>query len=412
MRVSTMQVFNASLRSMQEQESSVSRTQLQLASGKKLLAPADDPVAAADILALKGVSDSTDQFQRNIESLQSRLALEETVLDSVTNVLQRVRELAVRANNDSLTSLEKRAIATEMREMSSELLALANSRDGQGDYLFAGFKGGTKPFSRDAAGNYLYNGDDGQRSISIGWNRELADGDPGSTVFMRLRDGNGTFVSQPAAGNTGTGIIDVGQELAPAGYTGDSYSITFDTNSAGQLVYLVSNNTLATPVLPASGLPDDATIYNTGDAINFDGIEVSIQGLPLDGDIFLVVPSRAQDMFSSIDQMISRLATAVDSDRSRTQLHNDVGRFMVEMDRAMEHLLSVRTRVGSRMVAMDNHYEINAGLALQTQTDLSRIQDLDYAEASSRFQRQLLALQAAQQTFARVQSLSLFNFIR
>ena len=183
MRISTVQLNLQAVNAMLDQQAAVSKTQLQIASGKRILTPSDDPVAAARSLALSQSVSVTEQFQTNIEAADSKLSLEEGALTSVTSVLQRVRELTIQGTNDTNSSADRNAIAQEVRELLDELLRLGNSRDEAGEYLFAGYKTQTQPFALSGT-TYTYSGDQGQRLLAVGPGRQVAMGDSGNDVFM------------------------------------------------------------------------------------------------------------------------------------------------------------------------------------------------------------------------------------
>ncbi|HED39174.1 MAG TPA: flagellar hook-associated protein 3, partial [Chromatiales bacterium] len=216
MRISTGQIQLSGLNRMLEQQSQMLNTQQQLATGKRLMTPADDPTASARIVGLDQTLKVTEQFQKNINFSRSRLELEEEVISGVTNALDRVRELAVQANNPTITNQDLTTLAIEVKERLNELLGLANSQDAGGEYLFAGYQGNTQPFSATETGPYTYNGDDGQRLIQIGNNRQIAVTDSGTSTFREIRNGNGTFTTFDNQSNTGSGVIDPGSVTNPS----------------------------------------------------------------------------------------------------------------------------------------------------------------------------------------------------
>ncbi len=170
----------------------LSETEVQVASGKRMLRPSDDPSAAVRVLDIKESQQRLTQFQRNADMAMSRLEQEESALISITDLLQSVRELAVQGANGTLAASDRSAIATEVRAHMHSFLNLANSQDANGEFLFAGFQSQTRPFSHDGLGGFSYNGDDGQRMIEIGAGREVASGDPGSVFMDFAASGGGT----------------------------------------------------------------------------------------------------------------------------------------------------------------------------------------------------------------------------
>ena len=191
MRIGTLQMFRQGINSILDQQAKLFETQNQLATGKRINSPGDDPTGAAQLVGLSESSKITAQYQDNILAARTRLELEDTALGSVGDVLQRVRELTIQALNDTNSATDRAAIATEVRQLADEVIGLANRKDGNGQFMFAGFQVLTQPFSETAPGVFAYAGDQGQRQIQIGSARQIADGDSGQAVFMDIPDGGG-----------------------------------------------------------------------------------------------------------------------------------------------------------------------------------------------------------------------------
>ncbi len=399
MRISTSQMHFSATNALLDQQSKLSRTQLQVATGRRILTPADDPVASATLLDLKQTRELTARFQLNADAARARLALEESTLGAVSDALVRVRELAVQGNNDTLSDTDRRSLAQEVRQIVDQLLGLANTRDNNGDYLFAGHQGNVRPFAANSSGGFDYYGDDGTRMIAIGPGREVQDADSGTAVFRAIRNGNGTFATADGAGNTGTGIIDAG--TATPAFVPDTYTITFTQALPTDPITYQVDGAASGNVIPAG------TPYVEGAEISFNGVVVSITGTPADGDTFTVSPAANQDLFTTVQN----LAVALE-DTDATARHNAINRVLADLDQAEENITNVRTSVGARLNAIDAQVRNNEDQILALDETLSLIGDLDYAEAVSRLNLQLTGLQAAQQAFIRVQNLSLFNFLR
>ncbi|MDH5426331.1 MAG: flagellar hook-associated protein FlgL [Gammaproteobacteria bacterium] len=228
MRVSTSFFYSQGLKNMLDQQSKLLRVQDQLGQGVKNLSPSDDPSAAARVLGLNQSITKIEQYGENAVYAKQRLELEESTLDSVNLVLQRVRELTVQAGNIGTGDMQTRkAITAEIKQRIDELLDLANSRDVNGDYLFSGFKSRTQPFFADGAGNYIYNGDQGQMDVKIGNTRKVTVSDSGADVFQKIRTGNGTFVVDSGLRNDGTGIIRQGSVINSKDYVAHDYMLQF-----------------------------------------------------------------------------------------------------------------------------------------------------------------------------------------
>lgn len=396
MRVSTYGSFLNSLHAMQRLQEALDSRQRQISSGRRILQPSDDPIGSARSIELREALSRLEQFERNGTIAGNRLSQEEAALTSVNNVLQRVRELSLQANNATQSNETRNLIALEMREQLNNLVQIANQKDGSGSYLFAGNQEQAQPVSRMGS-TFSYNGDQGQRLIQIGEGRAVADGDSGASIFFQVRTGNGVFTVIPGAANAGTGVIGSSSVTNPTLYDQDQYTVTF-LDAAN---YEVRDS--------GGGLVSSGG-FTPGDNIAFRGIELSINGQPAAADQFIVPPSGLQNMFATIDNLATAIAQPVYDDNSRVALNNKVNEGLMNLDQALGNVLDVRTQVGSRLAAIETQLDSNGAMALTLQSTLAQIQDLDYADAISRLSAEAATLEAAQQSFIRTQQLSLFNF--
>ena len=397
MRVSTFGAFQRGLSLMQNLQAATARTQRQIASGQRILTPSDDPIAASRALELRESLSRLEQFDRNSDIATNRLRDEEVALQGVNDVVQRVRELALQANNATQSNETRGLIAIEMRQHLDQLVQLANQKDGNGRFLFSGNLDETTPVTVNG-GNFSYNGDQGQRQIQIGESRTVADGDSGADVFFRIRAGNGSFVVAPGAGNTGAGIAASSSVVDPTQYDSAPYTVRFIDSSNYD-------------VLDASNTVISSGAHQPGSSITFRGIEFTLDGQPVAGDEFITAPSPNQDVFTSIQNLITAVETPVTGSTSRAFLNNGINSGLEDIDQAIGKILDVRTRVGSRLAAIESQGDANSAFALTVQETIGALEDLDYAEALSRLSFELSVLEAAQQSFVRTQSLSLFNFL-
>ena len=397
MRISTVAMQRLAINSILNQQSELSRTQLQMSTGNRIINPSDDPLGTQRIMELDATLERISQFRENGELARVRLSLEDNALSSATDILQRARELVVQGSNDPYTAQSRGLIATEIRQLADSLLETANSQNGQGEYLFSGFRSRTEPFSRGSAG-VVYNGDQGQRQLRVSESQLVADGDPGSRVFLEVPTGNGTFAVAAAASNTGGGIILPGAVVDPAAYDGDDYQIQFTAPDAYDIV-------------DSGGAVIQSGAYTEGETIAFRGIQVAIEGLPDTGDSFDVNPSRYQDMFATLDAIATALENTGETDMERAQTRTELNAGLANLDQSIDRIVQMRTEVGSRLTMLDTQDRANDEYQLQLETTRSDIRDLDFAEAVGRLNLQLTGLQAAQQAYTRIQGLSLFNFL-
>jgi flagellar hook-associated protein 3 FlgL len=398
MRISTAAMHNAAVEGMLSRQTDLARTQTQMSTGKSIVTPSDDPIGAVHILELQRAQTENEQYGRNANAALARMNSEEQALADITVLLQRVRELSVAANNAPIDAVARGAIATELTERVQSLLDIANRRDGAGDFLFSGYATSTQPFARNGAGNVTYSGDQGQHTMQIGPTQRVVDSHSGDAVFQRIVQGNGTFVTGASSTNTGTGIIDQGAVLNRAAWVPDDYTLSFTSATTWEV-------TNGVPAVVATGT------YTPGVAIAFNGIQVSVSGAPAAGDSFSVDASGREDIFTTVDNLVAALRTANDTQSDRAQLTVQINTALAQLDQAENHVMNVRAEVGARLASLDDVSASREAFEVELARNLSELQDLDYAEAISRMNRQLLGLQAAQESYTRIAQLSLFSFL-
>ena len=306
MKISTSQLFDNSVNQMNRQQSKIAEMQAKLASGKQIVKPSDDSEKSAVIQRLQTAIDRQSVYERSLDTAENRLASEESALMSSERILQRIRQLAVQGNTDTLSVDDKEILANEITSLREELLSLANTQDANGNYVFAGSNVQTKAFDVNADGDIIYQGDKTQTSVDISDQRRLVLNRAGDEVFM-----------------------SVDREV-----DGDTQNISF---------------------------------------------------------------------FKVIDDFAQALATD-DEDALNLGLE--------EISSITEGMGASIADLGSRISTVNNQREILEDTNLRYQDLLSNAQDLDYATAVTKLSAELLSLEAAQASFAKISQLSLFNYIR
>ena len=400
MRISSIEQFRQGIDSILDQQAKLNRTQQQLATGKNVLKPSDDPAVATQLLNLSALKANNVQYDRNIGTAENELELQESVLASSGNVLQRVRELVIQANNGTQSSYTRAAIADEISNLADELLQLSNTKSPSGEYIFSGYNSRTPAFAKSGAG-YVYQGDQGQRLLQVSEDTQLAVRDNGAEVFQGMTTGDGRFLLQTPAANAGNALVKMtskGDAIA------DNYTVTFiQAADTDPIIYSVIGETAG---VVASGT------YESGRAISFNGIAIEVEGSPENGDSYQINRAVRQDVFQSIQSIADGLTRNNDSASKQAKLTNDLGQSISTIDQALEHLQSRRTIVGNRLQALETRANENADGFLRIERQTSELNDLDFAEAVSRLNLQTTALQAAQQAYVKIQGLSLFNYLR
>jgi len=399
MRVSNDTLRSAFLSALEAANRRLIDTQEKVSSGKRVNKPSDDPVAAARIAHLDASLSRLDQYKSNSDFARNQLGLEESSLTSVLDNLQRIRELALQANNSTTSDSDRKDIAAEVSQARDALLALANTTDVDGRHLFGGYVEGPTPFTKTSSGAVVYNGDQGQRTLQISDSRFVAINDSGSDVFQKVPQGNGTFTLAVNPANTGTGVIGDSGVATPAAWVRDTYRINFLTPTT----YEVRDS--------ANAVVSSGTFTPGGQSIAFRGVDIRIDGNPASGDSFTAAPAGNRDVFGMMDDLMTALGSSTGTDAERAKLNSNIGQRIADLDNALSHVINVRGEIGARVRALDQQDSLSADFALHLNTTLSYVRDLDYADALSRLQKEMFGLDAAQQTFARTQDLSLFKYI-
>jgi len=435
MRISTNTLYDRGIAGILDRQGAQLKLQQQIATGRRVLTPSDDPIAAASALEIGQAKALNDQYQVNIENARAALLLQEQALGDITRLLQDVKVAAVNAGNASLNNQDRASLANELEGRYRELLGIANRTDGNGQFLFSGYRGGTQPFSESLPGVVNYNGDEGQRLIRIGASRQLAVSDSGSAVFQAIAEGNGSFVATAAPGNAGGGIVDSASVVDPMAWNGTgntgNFSVRFHVDSAVtppsttyDIVDTVNNVSLLTGLAPVAG--PHLRSYAEGSAISlrtvappdtsattFDyGAQLTITGAPASGDAFTLRPAASRDMFAGLNDLITTLRTGNSGAvASVAEYQNRLNAAMTNLDNALENVLTVRASSGVRLRELDTAYDTAADISFSHSENLSRLQELDYASALSDLSREQVYLEVAQKSFIPITTLRLFDFI-
>src|SRR5882762_7355535 len=274
-------------------ERNLSQTQNQIATNLSFTTPSQNPVAAGEVNNYNQALSQSQQYDTNANSAQGRLSIEDNAMSQVQSALQSLRTLALQANSGTQSDQNRAAIATQATQIQASLVSLANTQDGNGEYIFGGFSTQTPPFALSATGA-TYSGDQGQRLVQIAAGRTIPDSDNGAAVFNSIKTGNGTFTATAGAGNTGGGVLGATTVTNPAAYTGGTYAINF--TAANTYEVRDSSNVLVT-----SGT------YTSGQAIAFGGVQVTLTGQPATGDTFSVAPSSNQSLFTTVQNLVTAL---------------------------------------------------------------------------------------------------------
>ena len=447
MRISTNTIFELGSTKISDLQAQLTRTQQQLSTQRRVLTPADDPVAAANIIGITQSISINEQFATNRQNAKNLLSQQESILQSVTSLLQDTKTLVVNAGDGALEDSQRQFLTAELRGLFDELLGLANSRDGAGNYMVGGYQIDSQPFSQTPTGA-AYSGDQGKRMLQIGASRHIAMNDSGSSIFENIKVGNGRFVTAPenrinpatfapivpASANAGSGIVSSGAVVDATKLTGDSYNLVFSVvpsavpanaytpntisyaiqNSAGDFWNSATSTWVGgPPPVPVAGAAPAApwTPYVSGQAIIFEGLQFDVKGTPADGDAFSIKPSSNQSIFETMTNLLATLSAGSVGATGQANLTNGLNAANNNIDNALSNVLQVRASVGTRLKEIEVLDSTGDDLHIQYTEAINQLQEIDLAETISNFTQQQMALEAAQKSFMQVSRLSLFNYL-
>lgn len=381
-----------------QKQNELAKVQEQISSGKRINRPSDEPAYAARLLGMRQATSQLDQFNRNASAAESQLVLEETALTGVSNSLNRIKELALSANNGAVDDYTRAAVNAEVKLRLDELYDFGNSRDSFGNFLFGGSNTTSPPFAKQDP--VIYSGGDDTYDLAVSTGRNIQTADSGKDVFMRLRDGNGDFAVAAEAANTGTGIIYRGQVTDPAAFDASPFRISFTSEST----YDVYDDNTGAQI-------SSANTYTESSSININGMQTSISGKPVAGDTFNLSPSANQDIFSTVSKFVDALERSPNSAAGSARMTQDINETLDSLDTALDHINTVRASVGTRLNTLDTVRDENSNIKLQLERILADVEDIDIAEAVTNLQASANSLEMLQKSYSRIEGLSLFNYM-
>ena len=395
MRIGTANVYETSLEQLYKRQNEMLTQQEQLSSGLRVNRASDDPIAAAQAERAMVRLNRIDTDQRALETQRSALSSAEAGLGEALGRMQDLRELVVAAGNAAFSPADRNTLAKQISSLRDQIFAIANRTDSNGVPLFGGLGSAGAPFADIPAG-VLFQGASGQRAATT---TALPGAMNGQAIWMDVPSGNRTFEVSLGAGNSGGVWTDTGHVVSPALLTGQDYRIDF-TVSAGVTTYDVVNTTTSATVLSAQP-------YTSGAPIQFDGLSVLPQGAPASGDTVTIAPSTPLNIFNLLDGTINSINNASSDNR----LSQAIALSLAQIDTGMERLQAARGQAGDWLNRADSITDAQSARSLALESDRSRAVDADMAKAISNFTTAQTGYQAALQSYAQIQRLSLFNYI-
>lgn len=401
MRVSTAQFYIQNGLQMSNQQAGVNEQVNYISSGKRVITAKDDAVAYGTLAGYKNDLANIEKYQRNITQAENHNSLIDTSLANAEGIMNELKDLMLQANSGVRSDDDLASIAQQASHSLQQILDIANSQDETGGYVFAGYQIDDAPFVLQADNTVNYRGDNGIRELQIAKNVSIATNQSGEQVFQKVPNALGDFTPTYNTNTSGIGV-ESAVIADPSVY-----------NSAVNPPDFTFNFTTATDLSITDGAGNVTNIagYVPGQTIAFNGIEVKLSGNPLPGDNFSLTPEENISVFDTLKSAIDWIENKT-SAGDDPQVQVDFNQTLEQLSDAMNHLTSRRAQSGINLQVIDRQKSNHLDTELYLSSGRSSIEDLDFAKAISTFEQSKVALQAAQQSFTQVQSLSLFNYIR
>ncbi len=394
-RIASFHNYQTVQNDLQRQELKVHKNHAELASGKKILNAADNPLAAHYVQGIKQQTEELRQYMDSIVLIRNRLEHQEVIIANSEQHADDAKRSVMEMINGALSPEDRAAKARELKEMSLNMLNLANTQDESGNYIFAGTKPKNQPFFRDHKGDVSYVGDTYQRNMKIANGLDIAVSDPGNKVFMEIDNPLGDYDPQYN--------LQVASELLVEHATNLDYSdtakynITFVDMGDGSFGYQLEKN----------GSVVQSENYDASVGVKHEDLHIRFKGRITPGDSIALEPKKTFSIFETFQRAQEFSQRSVADSSGTAELHQ----ITEEFHKAFIHINTVRTDLGSRLNTLDIQEEQHDDFKLSMAKSKSNFEDLDYAQAVIEFNENSLALKASQQAFGKVKDLTLFNYI-
>ncbi|MGR5093792.1 flagellar hook-associated protein FlgL [Vibrio maritimus] len=394
-RISSFHSYQTVQNDLRRQENKIHHNQAQLASGKQLQKPADDPLA---IHYLQKVGQQTEQLKQHTDSIvlsRNRLEHQEVMLRETEQFTDHAKRLTMESINGALSPQDREAKARQIEELAANFLALANNQDESGNYTFAGTKPKTQPFFVDSNGKMSYAGDDYQRKMRISNSMEIPTSDPGSKLFMEVDNPFGDYAAKYQLQNASELLLD--KATNTNSNDNNRYKVTFVDMGNDRFGYQLEQN----------GSVVKAGDFDPKTGVEYEGLNIRIKGQITPGDAIELEPRQTFSVFDSFRDAIYWMDYDVSDASSNAQLHQATEEF----NAAFLHLTKSRTDVGARLNTLDIQEQQHEDFKISLARSKSNFEDLDYSKAVIEFEENSRALQASQLAFGKTKDLTLFNYL-
>ncbi|WP_416886047.1 flagellar hook-associated protein FlgL [Marinospirillum sp.] len=400
MRLSTNQMYNNSMNGVMQSYQRFSHVNNQMSSGKRVLTPADDPVAAAQTLNTRNRMAVVQQYNRNVDFADKNLSLTESALDQTEFALMRMKDMSIQLGSDQWSDNQVNATGLEAKETLNHMQGLVNTRNESGEYIFAGSQADQKAY-------------DGNTFVGDRIEREAQVAD--DTFIRMLTSGDRAFENLEGLKPAPVKVSDL---------AADDFSDVYASEQP-LLVFRSQADELAAAADPVAWLADNVFSFpeGTSDAdkeawitANAADIESKVPGLDIAANTYTAAnPSQSGTDFRHEDNMLGVMQYFVDATGNGNPpeaVNKEAIRASIDnIDIAFEQVSKTRAQIGARQNTLDAVKSSNEEFELFAKKSISDLEDLDYAEAYVRLETSMLSYQAGMQITGRISGLSLFNYI-
>jgi flagellar hook-associated protein 3 FlgL len=410
MRLSTSMIYQSGLNGILNSQSTLLGIQQQLSSGRRIVTPSDDPLGAGQAINAAQNLSMTGNYAANRSVAGRSLGLEDNALSGVISNITDSLSRIVQAGDGTLSDADRQTLATVLSNSRDALMSLANSDDGNGQYLFSGYQGDAPAYSVNASGAVQYDGDNGQRMIQVEQARQMAGSDVGSDIFARVAPGSTAFVTSAGAANTGTATFGAAG-ITGTSATGKNFTLQFQVDPAGNTTYTVTTDDGAGGITtsPAAAYVDGASI-DLG-----NGVSVPVSGKPGNGDTIAVdsASRTGMDVFATLDSVVAALKQpSQENDVNTAALQNILATANKKLTLNLDNVSTVRASVGARQNELDALGSAGNQRTLTDTKTLTDITNVDYYSAYSALTLRNVSLQASMAAFQSIQGVSLFSTLK
>jgi len=408
-RLGTADAYGAVVQNLETRQTTLSQLQQVISSGNKITTPASDPTGAAQAeRALTRIARIATQ-QRALNAQTTSITAAESTLSNVTSALQQIRDLVAGAGNATYTSAQRQTVSQQITNLGQQVLNLANTTDSSGQPLFAGLGSALQPFVAPGASSaYTFNGLPGTAASSA---YSIPGALDGASAFMLQPSSDASYNVQVSSGsNLNTSPVTMTNSTL---VNGSSYSLKvtgFDA-TAGTVTYDLTETT-ASGAVNISSPPPAAWTATGGFSVTdvpvgsgMAGLSMTVSGTPAVGDTISADPN------SSVFSTISNAATSIANAANSTAATQAVTQALHNIDISLARVSNVQGQAGNLLNVAANISSTNDSHTTQQQTNLSNAQDANMVQSISLLQNQQTGYQAALQSYAQIQKLSLFTYI-